>query len=439
LKNVTRGALTVIAIATALGVTACGPAAAPSEQVGQGNSSASAAPSADTNKAKGFTASFNVNGKGTESFPAEWKGGEGLGVDAAYAIGKYVGYLSTPDDDASSTQTASPSASGYHKPKQVFVIDDKGSVVYKSKKLETEYSSMTGSSLNRVSANGKSYLVFTQNFKVKQDPSSTRAAANATSVTVIDDQGKEISSQVINDGFATVTNGAVAIRDVANDKVVKTVDVATAKVTDFVIPKGYKWYGTYDGVNVFGLIEAADASAEGALTNGTWTAKVHAHYSETSAPENFGPLMRVQRYVGFGESATAYDLMDPHTGKVVLGADLPEGVPFSATMNRAGTNTSAFTSPNGKLVITNNNGIGSGVFSITENKHYPIAADLNFEASSVTDDGYVYGQSGNGVAGYNILKEAEPKMIANATATPSEVSESGIAIFENVVVLKPQG
>lgn len=438
MKNVTRGALTAIAIATALGISACGTAAAPADQAAQGNASASATPSVDSNKAKGFSTSFTFNGDSLDTFPAEWRGGEGMETQKAFAIGKHVGYMSTPDEAEASDQTAPPtgSATAYNRPRQVFVIDEKGTVVYKSKELGEESSTLTGSDLDRISVNGKNYLVFTQDLKVKQDPSSTRTAEDATSVTVIDEQGKELSSQVIN-GQVSVGNGAVAVTGETGE-VTKTLDVTTGKVNELAIPNGYSWYGSFDGENIYGLVEADGFSAEGMLTNGTWTAKVNADYDKTSTPESFGTLMRVQRYVGFGKPATAYDLMDPHTGKVVLGADLKDGVTFSATPDRS--DSSSITSPNHKLVVTNEKGSGNGVFSITENKHYKIAADLNFRALSVTDDGYVYGQSTSAVAGYNILKEAEPKIIAGALRVPSEVSESGIGIFGfgKVVVLKPQ-
>jgi hypothetical protein len=388
----------------------------------------------DPNKAKGFTTSFTVSGS-ADGLPAEWKGGEGLEVESPYVIGKLVGYLATPDSGASD-QTAPTSSSNSNQPQQLFVIDDKGIVVYKSKPLDVESSDLMGSELSRVFSNGKNYLVYVQQFKLKQDPSSTRTAETAANVTIIDEQGKETSSQTIKNGDVSVLNDAVTVS--ISNEVKQVIDPVTGKVTDLPIPKDYAWYGRFDGVDVFGLIEAEGFTSEGALTNGTWTAKVHADLDETSVPDSFGTLMRVNRFVGFGKGANAYDLMDPHTGKIVMGADMKDGVPFSSTASYNDKNT--LTSPNRKFVITNDDkGNGNGVFSIAENKHYPIAEELNFQATSVTNDGYVYGKANNGHAGYNILKEMEPKIIAGAAATPSEVSDSGIGIFGKIVVLKPQG
>lgn len=438
MKNVTRGALTAIALVSALGITACGPAAAPSEQAAQGSSSASASatPSVDPNKAKGFTTSFTVNGNSIESLPAEWKGGEGKKVESPYVIGNLVGYLDAPDS-GTSDQSAPPSTSTSNQSQQLFVIDDKGIIVYKSKPLDVESSDLMGSELGRVFSNGKNYLVHIQEYKLKQDPSSTRTAETASSVTIIDEQGKETSSQTIKSDDVSVTNDAVVIAAAKTGEVAQVIDPVTGKVTALPVPKDYQWYGRFDGVDVFGLVEAEGFSAEGSLTNGTWTAKVNADLDETSVPDSFGTLMRVKRYVGFGKGALSYDLMDPHTGKIVLGADMKEGVPFSSKSSFNDKDT--LTSPDRKFVITNDDkGKGNGVFSITENKHYPIAEELNFQATSVTNDGYVYGQTNNGRAGYNVLKETEPKIIAGASATPSEVSDSGIGIFGNAIVLKPQ-
>lgn len=395
MKNFTRMTLAAVALTGVLGITACGGGEKPADQ-NQGDQAQNAG-----NRPEGWTDKFAPE----LAFPSEWKEGSGwkatVDDENLVSIGDYIAYVDTEK-------------------RAVIAVDGKG-----EKKLTVDPSGELAdgaeTTLKTILSEGKTHLVVVQSGTSKEDPSSVKKSGAKSLVKVYDTDLKELWSKSFPHQV-TVLNDAIVAKSSDAETAGGIIGVQTGELRQVATPAGYVWAGRFDNVDIFSK-SLADNATKGELTNGIWKYEAGVDGSlttaDTVAPAAFGKMVIAERGLD-ADGDKACDVLDPQTGKTV---DL--GTASGACL------TEGFSSPDGNYVYFEGSGSAKdGIVSLSEKRIFTITDDIEFEPTSVSNDGIVYGRSGSNAAVFDFKKDTEPKKIADATESPILVSPSGLAVFE---------
>lgn len=414
MKNSYRISLAAFSLAALVGVTACG--ADNASVPPQGNSTEQSVSPATGPKDANFRSPFTHEGT---VFPAGWDNSDGWWKTVAdtdqpiVAAGDYTAYVDVSEVVVGAAKSGT-----------LVVVDGKGHQVYTSKE-NSGFSEVRGNELHRVSKNGKDYLVFIETGDLAgSETSAKKDKTYSSSVTVIDENGKEVYSKVLGaneradvgeDETTTASNVSSddSIRVTTRDSAGKTVgipqvlDVVTGEMSAAPSLSGAEWVGRYDGVDIF-------RTAEG-VTNGKWTV------ATTGTIEKVGDLVQAVQNnkdkSGYATDDTC-NVFDPHTGTLnpALGLAKDECIDVRNT------------SPDGNYVVNSN----TSVIDIAGGKVYKVGSDIDFDIESVTNDGVIYGDSGQDNAAHlNMNSDDEPTVEPGTTIAPWFVSDSGLAAFHD--------
>lgn len=405
MKNFARFSLASVVLAALVGTAGC---------AGTAQSAAPAADSAQStpltsNKPSGFTEKVPVKG----TLPADWQDGAGWRAvttateESVFAVGDYLAYIA-------GNEYENGPESRMTKPGHLILVDAKGSIVYTSK--DQTDAVPTRNTLHKVSKDGATYLVFTEEATVKgkDDPNSlSKAPADTfqTTITVLDAKGKELYSKKFDKGFHVTSETGDAISSMGSGaKNLESVDVATGEASAVPVLAGFDWEGAVDGVNVYsvgGRSKTTMNMSSKTVTDGKWSMTYDLPYTDLGNPafNKVGPFVR-----------TIGGTVNPHTGEKV--ASLPSGNFYAS-------------SPDGNLLC-----FTKGVYSVKDKKTYPISEEVEFYPTSITNNGDVYGTSNSKTGFVNVLSGSAPKALPGVTLVPAVISESGLAAFSEVKGIK---
>ncbi|MET3718348.1 hypothetical protein [Arthrobacter sp. UYEF21] len=429
---------TLLALVSVIGMTAC--ASGGTQPLGPQDGADSKSSAAESGpKDRNFQDPLKAR---TVTFPASWQGGAGWWATtgptakAVFSVGNYTGYVETFVPDSG----MSPSPDTNSGQGALVVVDGSGSRVYVSKQ-QTAFS-VQGSSLSRISRNGKGYLVYIENGVSQGDPTSVAAdkATIASSVTVIDESGTVRFSKVLGPSESVFVGedkayqrgsrgGESDINAVKDDSVRVSTTVKTGSSTYSVTKSqvmniengalspeptlaGAKWVGNYDGVDLFRGVNG--------LTDGKWTAGVPGRV------EKFGSLIQI---VGWDHSdiysaapTSMCRVLNLHSGEPVTNLGVPDKECLKI----------AVSSQNGNYVAYSKYGSrDGGILNIAEDKVFPIVSAINFRPRGINNSGDVYGVSDDSVAYFNMDEEESPKIEVGVNAAPYVIADSGLAAFSD--------
>lgn len=413
-----KAALAAAVLCGGLALTACGStqgATVASPAPASASATASAAPS---NAPSGYASPL-----GQQGLPTQWQGAPGWklppGVTgkSVVSVGGLIGYV---------TQSA---------PQQLQLVDSTGSIVYSSEAPKDF--TPANSHVDRVSRQGKAYLVYVVEGTAKADPTSVVKPGPVASATVFGEDGKVVSSGVFpgvksigdKNGFIAVTDGDTA--ELAGPA--KELDVLTGKIVPFNVPKGFEVVGASDdGVKIFMRTDALDNAGE--VTNGTWS--IPADYLTTAAgittaqPLILGKYVEVQLRTANSTDPVTCGVFDAATGAKVSMGPL-DGKCFDAPLS----------SPDGSIFYATTKpkqlslGEPIGVYSIADGKYFGITPDVQFKPVTISDKGEVYGDSAGKVAYLDLRSGNGAHVLPGVSEAPVLVTASGIGVFDSVVAL----
>ena len=400
MKKLTRASLAALTLAAVLGTVACGGGEKPAEdQTAQSQEQ-------HPNKPAGYKDKFEA----AIGFPAEWNEGAGWQTDADLKNVNFFG------DHVAFVQSD----------RSVMVADGKG----EKKHNFTAPEDMTDASLTlrTIYRDGDQFLVVIYNGTAKVDASSVKKTTDPISTVRVLDSG---ANELWNKTFQSKTGVAEDVIFLAkddNETPTRAVNVETGKEEVVTAPKGSKWAGRFDGVDVF-KSDAVENNGLGELSGEGWTYAANTESTSlstaaTKQPKRFGNMLQVERALTETDKKKKCDVVDPHTGKVVdLGRYNEMCVePLITSPDRNFIYFSSGTEISGDVV--------RGIVSLSDKEFFNIGEDIEFAPTAISNDGMVYGKSGESVAVFDFKKDTEPKKVADALVAPVKLSPSGLALFD---------
>lgn len=397
MKKLTKASLAALSLAAILSTVACGGGSKPSDQPSQAQEQA-------TNKPAGYTDHFPAS----NGFPSDWNEGAGwqTGSDPKFInlFGNYVTFLEG---------------------KTVVVADGKGEK--KASFNAPDNMADATLTLRTIYSDDHQYLAVIYNGTEKVDASSVKKTKDPIStVRVLDSDANELW----NKNFQSKTGVAEDVIYIAKDDSetpTRALNIETGKEEVVTPPAGSKWAGRFDGVDIF-KAESKTNSGSGELSGEGWTYKANTEETSlstasTKQPKRFGNMLEVERALTATDKKVKCDVIDPHNGKVI---DLGKYNELCLTPKvlSADGNFIYFTAN------TSDSKVIRGIVSLSDKEFFGIGDDIDFTPTAISNDGIVYGKSGDSVAMFDFRKDTEPKKIADATMSPVKLSPSGLAVFD---------